>query len=49
MSAQLVTAGYAVDLVCQVLDLARISYYFSPTPTADEHAVKEALEQVAED
>jgi putative transposase len=38
-----------VDRVCQVLDLARSSYYFSPGPVADEQAVKDALEQAAED
>lgn len=47
MSAKLVAAGYAVDLVCQVLDLARSSYYFSPAPAADESSLKDRLEQVA--
>jgi len=49
VSAQLVAAGYTVDLVCQVLDLARSSYYFSPVPAADEHGLKDSLEQVAAD
>lgn len=49
MSAELVAAGYTVDLVCQVLDLARSSYYFSPAPAADEQDLKDRLEQAAAD
>jgi transposase InsO family protein len=49
VSAQLVAAGYTVDLVCQVLDLARSSYYFSPAPAADEQGLKDSLEEVAAD
>jgi len=49
VSAQLVAAGYAVELVCQVLDLARSSYYFSPAPAADEQDLKDSLEEAAAD
>jgi transposase InsO family protein len=49
VSAQLVAAGYAVDVVCQVLDLARSSYYFNPGPAADEQGLKDSLEQAAAD
>jgi putative transposase len=48
VSAQLVAAGYPVGLICQILGLARSSYYHAPAPAgADEQATKAALEQVA--
>jgi len=49
VSAELVGQGYAIGLVCQVLELGRSSYYYSPQPTADEQAIKDALEQAAEE
>jgi len=47
VSAELVAAGYPVGVMCDVLDLARSSYY-RPLATAgtDEQATKAALEQV---
>ena len=47
MSAQLVTAGYPVGVVCDMLNLARSSYYHAPAPVPDEGASKATLEQVA--
>ena len=47
MSAELVTAGNPIGLVCQTLDLARSSYYYEPQPPADETDVKAALEEEA--
>lgn len=49
MSAELVAAGYPVGLVCRLLGLARSSYYHTPAPAADAHALKDALEQAAAD
>lgn len=46
MSETLVTEGYAVSLVCAVVDLAPSSYY-RPTAAARDEALKMTLKQVA--
>jgi putative transposase len=47
VSAGLVAQGYAVSLVCRVLDLARSSFYRPPTPQAPEPALTAAVLEVA--
>jgi len=47
VSQEVVAAGYPVGLVCQMLQLARSSYYYAPAPPADEANLKTALQEVA--
>jgi putative transposase len=49
VSTQLVAADYPVGLVCQMLNLARSSFYYAAAPAADETQLKADLKALAGD
>jgi transposase InsO family protein len=49
VSTELVAADYPVGLVCQMLNLARSSFYYAAAPATDESQLKADLKEVAGD